>query len=586
MGYPALHVSAEPQVTSRTFGKYELLSLIARGGMGEVYLATLRGELGFEKKLVVKTIRPELAENPKFVDLFAAEAKTAVALTHGNIVPIYELGRSDDTLYIAMGWVDGPSVSQLLKQHAARTRRVDVATALFIVREVLTGLAYAHTGEPDRPPVVHRDISPRNILIDRSGQVRIVDFGIALPAEVTVTMSAGSTGYMAPEQARAAAAAPNADVFSVGCLLYELLTGEKAFPSEGVWVSPDTSRLPEPLRPILERALSLEPGRRPEHAGAFLRELSPLIAALAPTYTTQDLADHLREFFPRGWDSPIAGEPVSGTPATPATAHTETFATRLTAVVPDVEPEAGPDREDAPGDTAAPALAESEADPTPAVAPPASASSGSRWLVGGVAAIAIAIGVGVAVSGARTDPEPPPTQAKTPRAPASTADPAPTPVPAEAPEPEPPVEFVLEVGPADVEATVRADGEKIDGPPFVLQPPETGAVHVVIEAKGHRTQAFDLMPDDRGRAGTPVDLVPLQDGKLEVFAPSVSYAYVYVDNKRLKNKNTPLRDYVLPEGKHTVKVVCPAEVCGNERKLFEKRIVIEPKQTTRVDAHE
>ena len=96
------------------FGKYRLSRLLARGGMGEVYLARLVGELGFEKRLVIKTILPEHASKPRFIELFAAEAKTAVALSHGNIVPTYELGRSDDTFYIVMGYVDGPSVAQML----------------------------------------------------------------------------------------------------------------------------------------------------------------------------------------------------------------------------------------------------------------------------------------------------------------------------------------------------------------------------------------------------------------------------------------------------------------------------------------
>ena len=107
--------AAEPsQEAPLRFGKYQLERLLARGGMGEVYQARLVGELGFEKQLVIKTILPELANKPRFIELFAAEAKTAVALSHGNIVPIYELGRSDDTFYIVMGYVDGPSAAQLL----------------------------------------------------------------------------------------------------------------------------------------------------------------------------------------------------------------------------------------------------------------------------------------------------------------------------------------------------------------------------------------------------------------------------------------------------------------------------------------
>src|SRR5262245_555585 len=160
---------------SLSFGKYRLTRLLARGGMGEVYLARLVGELGFEKRLVIKTILPHLAAKPRFVEMFAAEAKTAVALSHGNIVPIYELGRTGEICCVVWGYVDGPSVAAMLDAYREQERAPELGLALHILRGVLTGLAYAHTPEPGRPAVVHRDITPRNVLVDRSGQVRIVD---------------------------------------------------------------------------------------------------------------------------------------------------------------------------------------------------------------------------------------------------------------------------------------------------------------------------------------------------------------------------------------------------------------------------
>src|SRR5688572_12699923 len=118
------------------FGKYRLSRLLARGGMGEVYLARLVGELGFEKRLVIKTILPELAAKKRFIELFAAEAKTAVALSHGNIVPTYELGRTKDTFYIVMGYVDGPSVAQMLVACKHHEREPDIVVAMHIIRGV------------------------------------------------------------------------------------------------------------------------------------------------------------------------------------------------------------------------------------------------------------------------------------------------------------------------------------------------------------------------------------------------------------------------------------------------------------------
>ncbi|NVB41991.1 protein kinase [Pseudenhygromyxa sp. WMMC2535] len=320
-----------PRQLDRQLGKYELIRLLGRGGMGEVFLARLPGELGFEKRLVLKTIRSELADDPHFVELFAAEAKTAVALSHPNIAPIYELGRAEDgSLYTAMGWVDGPSVAVLVDAMLRAGDFLGLGAALYITREILDGLAYAHSREHGRAPLVHRDITPRNVLLDRSGRVQIVDFGIAKAVDAEVRGAAGSVGYMAPEQARGGAVDPRADVFSVGCVLYELLTNRRAFPSEGVWMRPTLDArpgLPADLRAAIERALALSPEDRFPDAGAFLRALAPILAEHAPAFGTLDLAAMLRERFPDGWDEPGLGGDGQDTPATKQTL--QTFATRL-----------------------------------------------------------------------------------------------------------------------------------------------------------------------------------------------------------------------------------------------------------------
>jgi serine/threonine-protein kinase len=578
MGYARPEVTAEPQLARRSFGKYELLSLIARGGMGEVYLATLRGELGFEKKLVVKTIRRDLVEDEKFVDLFAAEAKTAVALTHGNIVPIYELGRSDETFYIAMGYVDGPSVSQLLKQHKGRVEAVDVATALFVVREVLTGLAYAHTRESGRPPVVHRDISPRNILVDRSGQVRIVDFGIAMPADKQVAMSGGSTGYMAPEQARAAAADPSADVFSTACVLYELLTLDQAFPNEGVWQDPDLSLVPTPLRSLLADAMAVAPDKRPSDAGVFLRRLNPVLAELAPTYTTQDLAEHLRDFFPEGWASPEANDNVSGTPATPP-ALTQTFATRLTAVKPEPADAETGNAGDDDDNTQVPAVS-----PAPA---PSDSPKGKLGLT--PILVAAAAAAGITWFALQPGEQPAPSEETATR---TTADDAPEPdptanaiLPDEPPDPQTLTPFVLTVLPADVGATILLGGKPVAGPPFEIEVPEDEPLAGVVSAPGFFDKSFQISPDDRGVLGTTVKLDAKEHGFLKVIAPGVNYAFVEVDGKRIKGKTTPIEKHKLLEGKHRVRVLCPAQVCSVEKKLFDKNVEVSPGKLTKVEAN-
>ncbi|RMG94674.1 MAG: serine/threonine protein kinase, partial [Deltaproteobacteria bacterium] len=321
----------------RPFGKYRLVRHLARGGMGDVFLATLEGVLGFEQTLVIKTILPELSGNPRFVEMFAAEAKTAVLLSHGNIVPIYELGEHDGVLYIAMAYIDGAPLSDLVSAARRAGAVLPHGPALHIVRQILEGMAYAHTGDRSRPPLVHRDLSPRNVLVERSGQIRIVDFGIAMFAHVTEGARMGSAGYAAPEQQRAAAPDPRADVFSIGALLYELLTLEPAFSRAGVYAPPDLSDIPGDVRPVIERALALDPERRYPDAGAFLEALAPVLARHAATTTNREVARVAEAlvFRRRPTETPTttAIEPLE-TPATAATptavtAATRTFATRL-----------------------------------------------------------------------------------------------------------------------------------------------------------------------------------------------------------------------------------------------------------------
>ena len=169
-----------------TFGKYFLTEKLATGGMAEIYLAKLVGPGGFEKQLVIKQIHPKLSGQRHFVDLFVAEAKTLVTLAHGNIVPVYELGVVDDTYFIAMEYIDGPTLYRLTETLGAPRRAAwSPPLAAWITARILEGLDYAHRkGEG----VIHRDLSPRNVMLSRDGEVKLVDFGIA------VTLGAAGEG--------------------------------------------------------------------------------------------------------------------------------------------------------------------------------------------------------------------------------------------------------------------------------------------------------------------------------------------------------------------------------------------------------
>lgn len=633
------------------FGKYRLHFRIARGGMGEVYRASLVGELGFEKPLVIKTILPELAAQPRFIEMFAAEAKTAVALSHGNIVPIYELGRAEDTFYIVMGYVDGPSVAELLAAHRRRGHPPPLAVALSIVRGVLSGLAYAHTEEPGRPAVVHRDVTPRNVMVDRSGQVRIVDFGIASPVSATAAVRAGSTGYVAPEQARGLAVDPRADVFSTGCLLYELLTLERAFPHEGVWIPPDFARLPATLREPLERALDLDLAKRPADASGFLTALGEAIKSHAATFSEADLAAHLRTLQPDGRWAPLAVEPSQDgvTPTTAVRPTTMTFATRLTSVTAasptDDQPTEGSTAARSPDDataardpddpattrspddaTATGGLTEATAarsleggtrpasEPTATVAPPA---PGRRGLV---AALAVAAASLVALWLWSTGSSAPPREARAtaggegpaavgpsidaaPNASPPDADPTLTPGgtthgdstgglgPATSSEPEPtretaetmpPPALVLHVEPEG--ATVRIGTQRFEGrSPFVLPLPTHGVLEALVEHPGHTPQTVELHAGKGGERSIVLrPVVPQRRGSLQVLAPSVSWAEVTVDGRRLGV--TPTRKLELTAGDHRVVVRCVPDVCPEPRILLRRTVQIEPGQTLRLTA--
>jgi serine/threonine-protein kinase len=577
--------------------------------MGEVYLARLVGELGFEKQLVIKTILPELAEKPRFIDMFAAEAKTAVALSHGNIVPAYELGRAADTFYIAMGYVDGPSVAQLLEAAQEQGRAPDIAAGLHVMRGVLAGLAYAHREEPGRPAVVHRDITPRNILIDRSGQVRIVDFGISAPARRQVGVRAGSIGYMAPEQARGEAADPRADVFSAGCMLYELCTHERAFPKEGVWITPPMDAVPEAVRGPLERALAIDPGARFKDASEMNAALREGFAAHVSTYDDTALARTIASLFPDGWgrgDEPRRDD--SGeSPVLPG--PSETYATRLTAVT-GLDPSAGaPLPVDAdpteslgtadPDDSGPHAGVEAPTERNPpSRRPPGSADNEDRGgvRVSSLAVVLGAIGIGVAAfaigrSDVRSvaDDVPAPRQSAAVSAavepePRQAARVAPPSSPAPSPTAASPAPIVrkLVLQPADAVATV--DGEAVtDG--MLTVPPE-GTVDLVVRAKGYTPTTVSLSAA-QGDGPLPIRLTalpsrPKEPGDLQVVAPNVAWAEVLVDGKKVGN--TPTRRISVPGGRHKVEVRCVPDVCVPARSLHRSSVNIEPGKLTRVDA--
>src|SRR5262245_29927694 len=277
-----------------TFGKYYLTERLAVGGMAEIYKAKLCGVGGVERGMVVKQILPQLARNQAFVDMFIDEARIAVSLAHGNIVQVYELGKIEGIYFIAMEYVHGRDLADLLDAAHLKNHFPTWELAAYITIEILHGLDYAHRrrdsgGKP--LGIVHRDVSPQNVLISFDGEVKITDFGIAKAvhkiAETQSGVIKGKFGYMSPEQAEGHDVDARTDLFSTGILLYEMVTGRRLFAGRSDAESlekvraaevPRASQLrggvPPELDGILSKALAKNPDDRHPDANTFQMELS------------------------------------------------------------------------------------------------------------------------------------------------------------------------------------------------------------------------------------------------------------------------------------------------------------------------
>jgi serine/threonine-protein kinase len=220
--------------------RFELIAELASGGMGTVFLARLGGAGGFQRLYAIKVLHEHLAKHSEFIEMFLDEARLAASIHHPNVVSIVEIGASDAGHYLVMDYVEGDTAAQLFLGAAQDKRKVPVRVILRIVLDVLAGLHAAHERQDDAGhplEIVHRDVSPHNILVGVDGSSRITDFGIARAAtRLAVTRSGqlkGKLAYMAPEQARSEAVDRRADVFAMGICLWEMLTGERLFKAEG-----------------------------------------------------------------------------------------------------------------------------------------------------------------------------------------------------------------------------------------------------------------------------------------------------------------------------------------------------------------
>ena len=318
----------------QTFGKYQILERIATGGMAEIYKARLEGIGGFQRTFAIKRILPHLSQNDEYVAMLVDEAKVAGLLSHANIVQILDLGQVDGVWFIAMEFVPGRDLGAVLKRAAAKGLSLPVPHAIFIVLELLKGLEYAHQrqvmrgGRPVPLNIIHRDISPPNILLSYQGEVKLTDFGIARASHKALETQAGVIkgrfDYMSPEQAEASRDLDQrSDLFSVGVVLYEMITGQHPFRTDSELttleriragdyppVSQVNSSVPFSLETIIDRALRPDRTERFPSAMAFKEALDKFFYEAGFIFTQTTLANYMSGLYV---DESMAGGPFRGT---------------------------------------------------------------------------------------------------------------------------------------------------------------------------------------------------------------------------------------------------------------------------------
>ncbi|MDW8361904.1 MAG: protein kinase, partial [Myxococcales bacterium] len=324
MGEPARHddaslrkAEAAAPIARTPFGKYVLVARLGRGGMAEVDLALTTGPGGFRKAVVVKRILADLASERRLVDMFFDEARLAARLSHPHVVQTYEFGEVDGQCFLAMEYLDGQPLHRVLRRCADRGVRMPPALVARIAADALDGLSYAHTlTDWDGTPlgVVHRDVSPQNVFVTYDGVVKVLDFGIAKAAtqvvETRVGAIKGKYAYIAPEQARGQRVDARADLWSMGVVLWEALTGRRLFRADSDVatleltlrgaiprlreIAPD---VPAALDAIVDRALRRELEARYPNAAAMRDDLERWLRALPEPVGREELARYMRHIF-------------------------------------------------------------------------------------------------------------------------------------------------------------------------------------------------------------------------------------------------------------------------------------------------
>jgi len=320
-------------------GKYELLRPLASGGMAELYLARQSGLGGFQKTVVVKWLHPQFATDDTVVKMFVDEARIAARLNHTNIVQIYDLGEANGDYFIAMEYVAGRNLREIQAREKELGRYMPYGLVAYVISRMCRGLYHAHVfkDESDRPlEIVHRDVSPQNVLLSFEGEVKLADFGIAKAAsraaETQAGILKGKVAYMSPEQVEGKPVDARSDIFSAGILLYELTCRRRLFRRNSDFATmravikdpiPPPSAVmedvPDEIEMIITRALARDPAQRYPDAQQMHQELEHAIRANGWTVGASEAAEFMVEMFGGdGWEEETVRIPADEDPLTGA----------------------------------------------------------------------------------------------------------------------------------------------------------------------------------------------------------------------------------------------------------------------------